>query len=266
MLTERLESLADPRLDVFRSLKTTNRVRDARLFIAEGTTVVERVLRSGFTVTSILISDRKWQSFESCLPDDVPVYRLSHELAQQLVGFSFHCGVMASVLRRPAPAWDAFVPSTGSALILAGDRIVDPENVGALIRIASAFGAAGVLLGPGSADPFSRRVLRVSMGNVLFLPVLETNDLPLSLATLQTDYDCHVCAAVLDPAAAELRQFQFPERTVLVFGNEYDGISPEVLSRSQHKLTIPMWNQTDSLNVAVSAGVFAWQFRTQVPG
>lgn len=102
MLQERIESLDDLRLDAFRSLKSQNAIRDARLFVAEGPTVVERVLRSGFEVQSLLISDRKFASFESRLPNDVRVYRLRNELAEELIGFSFHCGVLASVVRRPA--------------------------------------------------------------------------------------------------------------------------------------------------------------------
>jgi tRNA G18 (ribose-2'-O)-methylase SpoU len=263
MPEERIESLDDPRLDIYRSLKTSNLVRDARLFIAEGPTVVERVLRSGFEVTSVLISDRKWPGFHQHLPDHVPVYRLTQELAERLVGFSFHCGVMASAVRRAVPAWDAVVPTGSRSLILAGDRIVDPENVGALIRIASAFGASAVLLGPGCANAFSRRVLRVSMGNVLFLPVLECADLSRSLDVLQQDYGFCACAAVLDDHAQDLKEFRFPQRTVVVFGNEYAGVSEAVRQRVRHRITIAMGNGTDSLNVAVSAGIFAWQYRTQ---
>ena len=96
MEPERIERLDDPRLDVYRNLKSTNATRDARIFIAEGPTVVERVLRSGFAVSSVVISDRKFAGFHSRLPADIPVYRLRQELAEELVGFAFHCGVMAS--------------------------------------------------------------------------------------------------------------------------------------------------------------------------
>ena len=265
MLHERIESLDDSRLDVFRSLKSQNTIRDSRLFIAEGPTVVERVLRSGFEVRSVLISDRKFASFESRLPGDIPVFRLRHDLARELVGFSFHCGVLASVVRRPAPPIESWLPATGPALVLACERIMDPENVGSLIRIASAFGAAGVLFGKGSADTFSRRVLRVSMGNVLFLPVVETDDLPRDLKRLSAEHRCEICTTVLDPAAVPLSTYSFPHRVVLVLGNEYDGLSAESQSKASTRLTIPMLNGTDSLNVAVSAGIFLHEFRSQHP-
>ena len=263
---ERIESLNDPRLDVYRSLKTQNLQRDNGLFIAEGPTVVERVLRSNFQVRSVLISDSKFASFEDRLPSDIPVYRLKSELADSLVGFNFHCGVMASVVRRQPQSLEAWLPPKGPALILAGDRIVDPENVGALVRIAAAFGASAVMFGRGSADAFSRRVLRVSMGNVLFLPVLEQVDLPASLRELREDYGFQICSTVLDSTAQPLSAYAFPERTILIMGNEYDGVSTEVQMETSEKLTIPMLNGTDSLNVAVSSGIFLHHYRSQHPG
>jgi tRNA G18 (ribose-2'-O)-methylase SpoU len=213
----------------------------------------------------VLISDSKFASFEDRLPLDVPVYRLKSELADRLVGFNFHCGVMASVARRQSSPPEVWLPPAGPSLILAGDRIVDPENVGALVRIAAAFGASAVMFSKGSADAFSRRVLRVSMGNVLFLPVLEHLDLPASLHNLKERFGFEICSTVLDPTARPLSDFQFPERSVLIMGNEYDGVSSEVQMTASARLTIPMLNGTDSLNVAVSSGIFLHQYRSQYP-
>jgi tRNA G18 (ribose-2'-O)-methylase SpoU len=103
------------------------------------------------------------------------------------------------------------------------------------------------------------------MGNVLFLPVVETDDLPGYLHLLKTQHGCHVCSTILDPAAQPLAQYQFPERTVLLMGNEYDGISAEAQTMSSQRLTIPMLNGTDSLNVAVSSGIFLHHYRSQYP-
>ncbi len=260
----RIETIDDPRLDVFRNLKARNSIRDARLFVAEGVTVVERVLRSSLQVQSVLVSDRKFATCEPFLPPDVCVLRIRSELADELVGFSFHCGVMACAVRPANPSLDTWIPVRGASLIVAADRVVDPENAGALIRIAAAFGADGLIFGKGSADPFSRRVLRVSMGNVLFMPIYETPDLPGSLAELHRNRSFEICGTVLEGNSTSLDTYRFPERSVLVFGNEYDGVSDEVQSALSQRLTIPMLNGTDSLNVAVSAGIFCHQYRVQL--
>lgn len=265
MAVERITELSDPRLDVFRDLKPRNAVRDAKLFVAEGPTVVERLLRSRFQVRSVLISDRKFAGFESRLVTTVPVYRVTDAQAREIVGFDFHAGVMASAERQPGPALADVIPPCGEAVIVAGDRVTDPENVGALIRIASAFGAAAVVLGSGSADPFSRRVLRVSMGNGLFLPVIETDHLPTTIAAFRQDHDFDICAMILDATAEVLRSAPLRQRTLLLFGNEYDGLSGEVLAEATRRLTIPMLNGTDSLNVAVCAGIALYELRSRSP-
>jgi tRNA G18 (ribose-2'-O)-methylase SpoU len=266
MTCERVDDVTDPRLDVFRNLKPRNAERDAGVFVAEGPTVVERLLRSRCRVQSLLITDRKLPAFQTRLPGGVPVFIVNDEQARALIGFEFHAGVLASAVRPVNPPLDSLPVTSETSLLVAGERITDPENVGALIRIASAFGASAVVLGKGSADPYSRRVLRVSMGNGLFLPVHEVDDLPGTLQSLTGRQNYHTVATVLDAASVSLTSTQFASRTVLVFGNEYDGLSPSVLAACQRRLTISMLNGTDSLNIAVAAGICLHEFRRQWPG
>lgn len=257
-----IDSLDDPRLDVFRDLKKTNQNRRSNLFIAEGTTLVERLFRSEFCVETLLVTDQKLRSFQSRIPDNVVVYHMDRELASVLLGYSFHNGVLATARKKSAARLGEVIPTSGPSLVLYGDQIIDQQNIGLMIRIASAFGASAVVLGPGSADPFSRRVLRVSMGNGLFLPIVESKDGIKTLKTLkQLQHQCY--ATVLENTATELSGFQFPERAVLVFGNETHGISPSVMGQCDRQLTISMLNGTDSLNVAIAMGIFCHAYRAQ---
>jgi tRNA G18 (ribose-2'-O)-methylase SpoU len=103
------------------------------------------------------------------------------------------------------------------------------------------------------------------MGNGLFLPILETNCLEATLQELAAQHQLTVSGTLLQPTASVLSQHNFNPRTVLVFGNEYDGISEPVQQQLAVRLIIPMLNGTDSLNVAVSAGIFLHQYRSQHP-
>ncbi len=262
---ERIEQLDDPRLDVYRNLRATNGLRDQRLFVAEGPTVVQRLLNSRFNVRHLLISDRKYPRFEHLIPPQVKVLRMTSELAERLVGFTFHCGVVACAERRPDVDLQEVAAASGPVVLVAGEHITDPENTGALIRIASAFGAAAAIFSADSTDPFSRRVLRVSMGNGLFLPVLQPADFRSTLDQLVHEFDFRIVRTVLTPTAIRLSQYEFPRRAVLVFGNEYHGVSESLQSLAGADVTIPMLNGTDSLNVAVSSGIFLHQYRSQWP-
>ena len=261
---ERITDIEDSRIAVYRNLKKHNTTRRDNVFIAEGTTVVERLFNSDYRVRSVLISDRKVARFKHRIPDDAVVYHLEHSLAQQLVGYSFHSGVLACGERRESPDLQRILPADGPGLVIVGDQIIDAENVGALIRIAAAFGADAVIFGPGTADPFSRRVLRVSMGNVLYMPVVESCDLSVSLSLLSGNLGYESIATTLNPEVEVLSQVNWPDRVALVFGNETHGVSESVVESCTRQMTIPMWNGTDSLNIAIAAGIFTHSFRSQV--
>lgn len=257
-----ITDLNDSRLDVFRSLRTTNASRRADVFIAEGTTLVERVLHSDFDVECVLGSEQKLRNFKSRIPADTIVYQMPRELASQLVGYSFHNGVLVAARRRPSPDLANVLPATAASLVLVGDQIIDEQNLGLLIRIGSAFGASAVIAGDGSADAFSRRVLRVSMGNGLVTPVISRRDSVACLRQLQ-DAGYTIYGAVLEEGAMELAQCQFAARSVIVVGNETHGICDAVRQQCDALITISMHNQTDSLNVAIASGIFLHAYRSQ---
>ena len=130
----------------------------------------------------------------------------------------------------------------------AGDLLVylhgveDPGNVGTIIRSAHALGDATVVLGPGSADPYSPKAVRASMGSIF--------ERPPARATLD-DLDGHKIA--LDAGVAqELREVELAQPLVLVLGSER-GALPEGLQRAR----IPV--HADSLNVAMAASVALYE-------
>jgi tRNA G18 (ribose-2'-O)-methylase SpoU len=191
------------------------------------------------------------------VPDDRPLYLLDHVLAAQLVGYTFHTGVLACGVRKPGPMLETLiVPGTDSTLLAACPNVSDPENIGALIRLCAGFGLSGLVLGPGCADPFSRRVLRVSMGTTFSVPIVEVRDLRSDLLRLRDEFAVELCAAVLDPRAEQLESVRRSARMALLFGNERHGLDPQWIELCQRQLTIPMAPGADSLNVAVAAGIF----------
>ncbi len=257
MPTILIDSLDDPRVELYRGLTLANRTRWSGRFIAEGPLVVERLFRSDYAVESVLLSDRRLASLGPKFPDEALVYVMPHAMARELLGFKFHTGVLACGLRRPAPSLDAIL-GAGSPVRLTFvvcDQVADQENMGAIVRHCAAFGADALLLGAGCADPFSRRVLRVSMGNAFFLPILETTALTDELAALRDNHGFEVAATVLDDSAEPLSEAQRANRTALLLGNEGDGLADELIALSDRKLTIPMNPGTDSLNVATTAAI-----------
>ncbi|QDU82197.1 23S rRNA methyltransferase [Polystyrenella longa] len=254
-----LNDLDDPRLEPYRDLKLTNQSRRQEIFVAEGRFVVERLLQSDFPIESVLVSEKKRHLFPEEYLDRVSLMVLPHELMQSLVGFDFHHGFLACGLRKQEQKLAEPEPGRRS-LLLACPHIADPDNLGTMIRLARAFGADALLVGDQCTDPFSRRSIRVSMGNIFSLPIIQPADLQETLKGLKTEWEYEVAATVLDDRAEPLMEESRAERLILIFGNEATGLDPRWLEIADRQVTIPMDEGTDSLNVALSAGIFLYHY------
>jgi tRNA G18 (ribose-2'-O)-methylase SpoU len=262
-----IDSLDDPRVQPYRQLKGSDVMRRGELFIAEGTKVVDRLLHSDYETVSVLLIERREAEWGPRLPADIPYYVIPQELGAQLVGFNFHVGVVACGRRRRSPTLDDVLPKDAERLTLVVCPQCDnPENLGAIVRISRGFGIDALVLGPSCCDPFSRRVLRVSMGAAFRLPIVESRDLAADLLRLQTEWQVELAATVLDPDAEPLHALSRPSRLGLLFGNEHAGLGAEWIARCDRRWTIPMSGDTDSLNVAVATGIFLHQVTRQSGG
>jgi tRNA G18 (ribose-2'-O)-methylase SpoU len=257
----RITSLDDPRLEPYRHLKDTNRTRWAGLFICEGEKLVRRLLASDFPAESVLLSSRFEPQFRSLAPPEVLVWVVPDEMVEPLVGFDFHRGILACGRRRPNPTLAELAPPGPRLTLVICPEIQDPENLGSILRLSSAFGVDGVLVGRGSADPFSRRVLRVSMGASLRVPIREPTDLVDDLNQLRDPLSVQLAATVLDSTAEPLCSAVRPDRFALLFGSEGHGLDSALVALCDRRITIPMHAGTDSLNVAIAAGIFLHHFR-----
>jgi tRNA G18 (ribose-2'-O)-methylase SpoU len=251
-----VDDIDDPRLTPYRELNQRNLTRASGLFIAEGDKVTERLIASRFPVASLLAEAAAADRFEPLLPAEAPIYIVSRKLLEATIGFNFHRGVLACGRRMTGPTIaDVAGGETGTLLVC--PDVQDPTNLGSVIRTAAAFGCGGIVLGSRCADPFSRRVLRVSMGAALHLPLVESRDLAVDLDKLR-QVGFQLVATVIDPAAEPLATFRRPPKLALLLGSEGHGLSAEWLNVCDRRVTIPMRLGIDSLNVAVAAAVLLY--------
>ena len=254
-------ALDDPRLAPYRELKKSNLTRWSGLFVAEGEKLVRRLLASDYETASLLVGRRYLEEFAALAPAETPVLAIPDEWVESLVGFNFHRGVLACGKRRANPALkDVLAAAEQRATVVVCPDVQDPENLGAILRIAAAFGVDLLMLGSRAADPLSRRVLRVSMGAALAVPLIRSDDLPANLGRLRSDFGFELAATVLDADAEPLNRAARPERIALLFGSEGHGLDRSLVERCDRRLTIAMQRGTDSLNVAVAAGMFLYHF------
>lgn len=255
-----ISRLDDPRLAVYRSLKATNQTRGLDQFVVEGPKLVERLRDSRFPIVSVLAEDHRADALASLVSPDVPLYAAPSALFRELIGFAFHQGVLACGRRSPWPWPGPGSFANGRLTLVACPDVQSPENLGSIFRLADVFGVDGVLLGPSCPDPFSRRVLRVSMGFALHRPAWVVPDLLGHCARLRAEEGFALLAAVATEGAEPFDERPRPERLVLVLGNEANGLGSDWLEASDRRLTIPMRPGAESLNVALAAGILLHHF------
>ena len=165
-------------------------------------------------------------------------------------------GVLALVADT-ATTLDLVLDAAGPWLWL--DGLQDPGNVGAVVRVAAAFGFAGLLVGRGSADPLGLKALRASAGLALALP----------FARASAEEIAEACASrslpiwALDAGGDDVWGVEdAPRGVVLAVGAEGPGLSDTARQAAQRRIGVPLAPHVDSLNAAVAAGIAAaWLFR-----
>jgi tRNA G18 (ribose-2'-O)-methylase SpoU len=258
----------DPRVREYAHLRAaTLRLRAAGpdgardgVFIAEGELVIERALRLGYGMRSLLLLERRLERFARLAPAGVPVYAATDDLMRSITGFAVHRGVLASFDRKPLPAVGELLGTARRVVVL--EDVNNHTNVGAIVRSASALGIDALLLDPASCDPLYRRSLRISMGEALSLPHARTETLPGGLAPLRAA-GFALAALTPSPDAADIATLAAAkhERLALLLGTEGAGLSPAVLAEADVRVRIPLASDVDSLNVAAAAAIAFYALR-----
>jgi RNA methyltransferase, TrmH family len=166
-------------------------------------------------------------------------------------------GLIAIATRRPASAGD--VCSVSNALVLVAIDVQDPGNVGALVRTAEAAGMSGMFVTGASANPFSWKAIRGSMGSTLRLPVVGGMPTPSVMTCLKSGGIRSIAAVPRggqDPDAIDWRG-----KVALIVGGEGAGLSDELTSQCDALVSIPMAARVESLNVAAAGAILVYAAR-----
>jgi len=155
---------------------------------------------------------------------------------------------------------DVFGRSGRDPLVLVAVGIQDPGNMGAIVRVAEAAGATGVVVAGASANPYGWKALRGSMGSAIRLPIA-TIDASALLPELRR-HRCRLVAAA-PRGGLPLYEADLEGPIAILIGGEGAGLPAELLAHADMRLSIPMEAPVESLNTAVSAALLAYEARRQ---
>jgi tRNA G18 (ribose-2'-O)-methylase SpoU len=277
---KKITSFGAPELQPYATLRRPLEHRQQNIFVAESERVVRRLLKSDFTVVSIVMPEKHLEDFRADIearPEPITVYLAQRQLLETLTGYSLFQGVFAvGKIPRLASLEEILQKSPTPKLFVAVHEMANAENVGALVRTCVAFGVHGLIVGETSSSPYLRRAIRNSMGAIFELPVFEIETVRNADASLRRDDPARQLNLV--QVLQDLRQrgvrciaahphtdkkilseADFTGDCCIVLGNEGDGISKEVLDNCDEAVAIPMPPTVDSLNVGAAAAVFLYE-------
>lgn len=184
----------------------------------------------------------------------VPFREVPKDALERLTGGANHQGVAARLSEADLLELDELLELAGpEPLLVALDEVTDTQNLGAVIRSAAAFGAAGMILPSFSSAGLSSAVRRVASGGLELLHVGRAGNLARALERLDR---AGIRAIGLDARAEQdFRDVSWRGGVVLVAGNEEKGIRPSVAKRCAAAVRIPMAPDLGSLNVSVASGI-----------
>jgi tRNA G18 (ribose-2'-O)-methylase SpoU len=257
---EEINSIDDPRIAPYRMLKDRELAREGDRFVAEGEYIVRRLLASDYPCESVLVIERLATEIAPIVPPNVPLYVTTPAVLRQIIGFKFHSGVMGIGKRKHAISLDQFETlKRDRATLVVCPELISAQNIGSLVRVCAALGVDGMLLGEKCCDPFWRQSIRISMGTVFYLPIIRSANLTGDLDLLSSR-GFELIASVLDEKAEALDHARRADRIAILFGNESAGLDPAMIARCDRRVTIPMRQGIDSLNVTIAAGIFLYYF------
>ena len=267
-----------PELDVFSRI-TEPQLRtyfepEIGIFLAETANVIMRAIEAGYEPLAMLVETERLEAeagpvFE-CIEkhcgreklESMPIYIAGREIVTQLTGYTLVRGLWMTLRRRPEISVEEFCRDKKRITVLM--NVVNPTNVGAIIRSAAALGMDGVLLTHASVDPLTRRSARVSMGTCFQIPwtkaTLEQSE-GLNLLDILHSYGFKTVAMALteDSTSIDNDEIRANEKLAVLMGSEGPGLPKEVIAASDYRVMIPMYHGVDSLNVAAASAVAFWE-------
>ncbi len=249
-----IQSAKNPRIKELKKLHKKKYREEKGEYLLEGFHLIEEAVAAEAKVMEIFVTPRGLTEWSDWLGEHstISATLLSEEVMTVISDLPTPQGIMAvvKVEKREVPAFE------GGWLLL--DNVQDPGNVGTMIRTADAFGLTGVVLGRGTADIYSTKVLRSMQGSNYHLPIIRKE--LTELLPILKEQGILTYGTELNEEAVSLNEIKTPSNYAIVMGNEGQGVRPEVLALTDKQVYIPIQGNAESLNVGVAAGIMLYHF------
>ena len=224
---------------------------DEGLFVLEG----EKLVEEGFKQIKFIVYSQNLPVVLKAIENRIQTFKISKEMMGKITSVESPPGIMAvakiknwtisDLLAKPKP------------LILFASEIQDPGNLGTMIRVLDAVNASGLISSRGTADHYNPKVVRSTMGSILRVPIVRSQNMVETIEILKKN---RVKVVGTDLSAKKYHwDADLSGPTVLLVGNESAGLSNEALKLCNETVKIPMPGRAESLNAAQAATLMLYE-------
>ena len=224
------------------------------LFVLEGLRICDDAYICGIKFDKLIVSESAKIKYSNALKEycknALECYEIPDNLFKKISDTSSPQGIIALCCM---PQKDVDIDKNGRYIAL--ENIGDPSNLGAVSRTAEALGVNGIILSKDSCDPYSPKSLRASMGTLLRMPIIILEDFANGIK--RSGLKSFAC--VVDSNATSITDVNFENGSVVMIGNEANGLTEETIKAADSKITIQMCGKAESLNASVAAAIAIWE-------
>jgi TrmH family RNA methyltransferase len=263
---EIISSRSNSKIKSARALRQRKERESSGSFLVEGIHHVGAAVEAGAEIKEIFYApDLLKSQYAQAIVEDaagrgVPNFPTTVEVFSSLASKENPQGILA-VVRQRRENLNALKPekfSWGVACVAPQD----PGNVGTILRTIDAVGASGLLLLEGGVDPYHPTAIRASMGAIFHHPVVRVSFKDFSQWVEVHNYHVYGTSAHGKVDYLEFERYALP--TILLLGDERQGLTPEQVEICREVVSLPMNGQVSSLNLAVAAGVMLYAMREKL--
>ena len=256
---KQITSLTNPLVKGVRALHLRKEREASGQFLAEGLKIVTEAVELGKAPRALLFGPEARdhpvlrQAIAATHAAGGEVVEVTRDILEKISRRDNPQTVVAVFEQAFAPL-DALVPESHEVWV-ALHAVRDPGNLGTIVRTADAAGCGGVILVGDCCDPYSVEAVRATMGSIFAVPIYKAS-IPAFLAWRE-GWPGSVVGTLLT-AAVDHRQADYRRPTLILMGNEQQGLPPDMAGLCDVNVKIPMRGRADSLNLSVATGVMIY--------
>ena len=230
-------------------------------FFIESPRLLKDAFLSGVEIRMLFVTEeakeKYWDYINEAIKSAQKSFVVTEEVAEKLADTKSTQGVFAVVTMLDKFANISKIKYYGKYVAL--EEISNPSNFGAICRTAEAVGLNGIII-KGGCDVYNPKALRASMGSLLRMNVIQSDNLCGLIEKANSD-GMKTLASVPRHEAEDIRTVSMDGGVVCCVGNEGSGLSEEVIKKCSAQVTIPMSGRAESFNASAAAAILAWELK-----